>query len=98
MAACSPSPQARPRTITSHSPGSIDRKNETIVGLQTDAPLKRATMPLGGRQPLRHRISARAGHARCWWSARFLWRWPPQFGARSLALAARGYANPSVLH
>jgi len=37
-----------PSSITSHGPGYIDRKNEIIVGLQTDAPLKRAIMPNGG--------------------------------------------------
>ncbi|MBE6379621.1 MAG: formate C-acetyltransferase [Lentisphaerae bacterium] len=35
-------------TITSHAPGYIDRELETIVGLQTDEPLKRAIMPFGG--------------------------------------------------
>ena len=35
-------------TITSHGPGYIDQSLETIVGLQTDAPLKRAIMPEGG--------------------------------------------------
>lgn len=37
-----------PSSITSHRPGYIDKDNEVIVGLQTDAPLKRAIMPLGG--------------------------------------------------
>ncbi|MFD8483986.1 formate C-acetyltransferase [Kitasatospora sp. NPDC059673] len=37
-----------PSTITAHAPGYIDRDNELIVGLQTDAPLKRAIMPNGG--------------------------------------------------
>ncbi len=37
-----------PSTITSHGPGYIDRDNEVIVGLQTEAPLKRAIMPNGG--------------------------------------------------
>jgi len=37
-----------PGAITSHAPGYIDRDNEIIVGLQTDAPLKRAIMPNGG--------------------------------------------------
>src|SRR6516165_6329947 len=37
-----------PSSITAHAPGYIDRKNEIIVGLQTDAPLKRAIMPNGG--------------------------------------------------
>lgn len=35
-------------TITSHAPGYIDQDKETIVGLQTDAPLKRAVQPFGG--------------------------------------------------
>ncbi len=39
---------ATPSTITSHAPGYIDRDNELVVGLQTDAPLKRAIMPKGG--------------------------------------------------
>jgi formate C-acetyltransferase len=37
-----------PASITAHAPGYIDRDNEIIVGLQTDAPLKRAIMPVGG--------------------------------------------------
>ncbi len=37
-----------PSSITAHPPGYIDRDNEIIVGLQTDAPLKRAIMPNGG--------------------------------------------------
>jgi formate C-acetyltransferase len=37
-----------PSSITAHAPGYIDRENEIIVGLQTDAPLKRAIMPNGG--------------------------------------------------
>lgn len=37
-----------PSSITAHGPGYIDRENETIVGLQTEAPLKRAIMPNGG--------------------------------------------------
>lgn len=35
-------------TITSHEAGYIDKDYEKIVGLQTDAPLKRALMPNGG--------------------------------------------------
>ena len=35
-------------SITAHAPGYIDRENEVVVGLQTDAPLKRAVMPNGG--------------------------------------------------
>src|SRR4026208_1703690 len=37
-----------PSSITAHAPGYIDRENEIIVGLQTDAPLKRAVMHNGG--------------------------------------------------
>jgi formate C-acetyltransferase len=37
-----------PSSITAHAPGYIDRENELIVGLQTEAPLKRAIMPNGG--------------------------------------------------
>jgi formate C-acetyltransferase len=39
---------ATPASIVSHGPGYIDKDNEVIVGLQTDAPLKRAIMPFGG--------------------------------------------------
>ena len=37
-----------PSSITAHAPGFIDKQNELIVGLQTDAPLKRAIVPNGG--------------------------------------------------
>jgi len=37
-----------PSSITAHAPGYIDRDNEIIFGLQTEAPLKRAIMPNGG--------------------------------------------------
>jgi hypothetical protein len=37
-----------PSGILAHAPGYIDKANEIIVGLQTDAPLKRAIMPFGG--------------------------------------------------
>ena len=35
-------------TVSSHDAGYIDQELEEIVGLQTDAPLKRAIMPFGG--------------------------------------------------
>ncbi|WP_305829855.1 formate C-acetyltransferase [Photobacterium leiognathi] len=35
-------------TITAHDAGYIEKELETIVGLQTDAPLKRALIPNGG--------------------------------------------------
>ena len=37
-----------PSEINSHRPGYVDKDSEIIVGLQTDAPLKRAIMPFGG--------------------------------------------------
>ena len=37
-----------PSSILAHGPGYIDKDNEIIVGLQTEAPLKRAIMPFGG--------------------------------------------------
>jgi formate C-acetyltransferase len=38
----------RASSITAHDAGYIDRENEIVVGLQTEAPLKRAMMPNGG--------------------------------------------------
>lgn len=37
-----------PASVTAHKPGYINMALETIVGLQTDAPLKRAIVPYGG--------------------------------------------------
>lgn len=37
-----------PTGITAHAPGYLNQDLEQIVGLQTDQPLKRAIMPLGG--------------------------------------------------
>ena len=37
-----------PSTLLAHKPGYIDQKNEIIVGLQTEAPFKRAIFPYGG--------------------------------------------------
>ena len=47
-----------PSTITSHAPGYIDRERELIVGLQTDAPLKRAIMPNGGLRMVENSLKA----------------------------------------
>ncbi|MFE6828442.1 formate C-acetyltransferase [Streptomyces sp. NPDC057690] len=49
---------ATPSTITSHEPGWIDRERELIVGLQTDAPLKRAIMPNGGLRMVENSLKA----------------------------------------
>jgi formate C-acetyltransferase len=37
-----------PSGILAHAPGYIDKAREIIVGVQTEAPLKRAIMPFGG--------------------------------------------------
>ena len=37
-----------PKSIDTYGPGYIDQENEVIVGLQTDAPLKRGIFPKGG--------------------------------------------------
>ncbi|UUU19027.1 formate C-acetyltransferase [Streptomyces sp. DSM 40750] len=47
-----------PSTITSHRPGFIDRDRELIVGLQTDAPLRRAIMPNGGLRMVENSLKA----------------------------------------
>ncbi|QQQ74198.1 formate C-acetyltransferase [Saccharothrix sp. 6-C] len=47
-----------PSTITSHRPGYLDRTQEFIVGLQTDAPLKRAIMPNGGLRMVEASLTA----------------------------------------
>ncbi|WP_328433452.1 formate C-acetyltransferase [Streptomyces sp. NBC_00425] len=49
---------ATPSTITSHAPGWIDRDRELVVGLQTDAPLKRAIMPNGGLRMVENGLKA----------------------------------------
>ena len=45
-------------TVSSHAPGYIDKELETIVGLQTDAPLKRAVMPFGGYRMVKNSLKA----------------------------------------
>src|ERR1700755_31495 len=47
-----------PTSITAHAPGYIDREREIIVGLQTDAPLKRAIMPTGGFRMVTNSLKA----------------------------------------
>jgi formate C-acetyltransferase len=47
-----------PSSITAHGPGYIDRENEIIVGLQTEAPLKRAIMPNGGFRMVANALKA----------------------------------------
>ena len=47
-----------PSSITAHGPGYIDREDEIIVGLQTEAPLKRAIMPNGGFRMVANALKA----------------------------------------
>ena len=47
-----------PTGLLAHDPGYIDHGNEIIVGLQTDAPLKRAIMPLGGWRVVANSLKA----------------------------------------
>lgn len=45
-------------TTTAFPPGYIDKENEIIVGLQTDAPLKRGCNPFGGMRMVRSACEA----------------------------------------
>jgi formate C-acetyltransferase len=47
-----------PSRINSHGPGYIDRDKELIVGVQTDAPLKRGFMPNGGLRMVQDGLAA----------------------------------------
>ncbi|HET9959072.1 MAG TPA: formate C-acetyltransferase [Polyangiaceae bacterium] len=47
-----------PSSITAHAPGYIDKDLELIVGLQTDAALKRAVFPNGGLRMVEASLSA----------------------------------------
>ena len=51
-----------PQTITTYGPGYIDQKNEVIVGLQTDAPLKRGIFPKGGIRMVENSLEAYGYH------------------------------------
>lgn len=44
--------------IDAYAPGYIDKDREKIVGLQTDAPLKRAVMPFGGIRTVKNSCEA----------------------------------------
>ena len=45
-------------SLTSYSPGYLDKKNELIVGLQTNRPLKRGVNPFGGMRMVRQACEA----------------------------------------
>jgi formate C-acetyltransferase len=45
-------------SITAHAPGYISKDQERIVGLQTDAPLKRAIFPFGGLRMVDNGLAA----------------------------------------
>jgi len=45
-------------TLTSHTPGYLDKENELIVGIQTDKPLRRGVNPFGGMRMVRQACEA----------------------------------------
>ncbi len=45
-------------SLTNYAPGYIDKDNELIVGLQTDAPLKRGVNPFGGMRMVQQACEA----------------------------------------
>ncbi len=47
-----------PQSISTYGPGYIDRDNEVIVGVQTDAPLKRGIFPKGGIRMVENSLNA----------------------------------------
>lgn len=47
-----------PSSITAHNAGYINKDLETVVGLQTDAPLRRAIMPNGGLKMVENGLKA----------------------------------------
>lgn len=51
-----------PQGIDVYGPGYIDKENEVIVGLQTDAPLKRGIFPKGGIRMVENSLEAYGYH------------------------------------
>ena len=51
-----------PQSITTYGPGYIDKDNEVVVGLQTDAPLKRGMFPKGGIRMVENSLEAYGYH------------------------------------
>ncbi len=47
-----------PQSISTYGPGYIDKENEIIVGVQTDAPLKRGIFPKGGIRMVENSLNA----------------------------------------
>lgn len=47
-----------PQSLETYGPGYIDKDNEVIVGLQTDAPLKRGIFPKGGIRMVENALKA----------------------------------------
>lgn len=47
-----------PQSILTYGPGYIDKQKEVVVGLQTDAPLKRAIFPKGGIRMVENALKA----------------------------------------
>lgn len=47
-----------PQSIDTYGPGYISKENESIVGLQTDAPLKRGIYPKGGLRMVENSLNA----------------------------------------
>ncbi|MBQ1244167.1 MAG: formate acetyltransferase, partial [Clostridia bacterium] len=45
-------------SLTNYAPGYVDKENELIVGIQTDAPLKRGVNPFGGIRMARQACAA----------------------------------------
>ena len=48
-------------SLTNFAPGYLDKENELIVGLQTDAPLRRSVNPFGGIRMARAACAAYGG-------------------------------------